>query len=143
MKLREVAVVGIGGTKFGRQTDRSIRDIAVEACLKAIKDANVHPKEIQVACAGNCAQWEWGQGLFITQIALRELGITQVPMLRVENGCATGSTGRAAPRDDASYHAAARDGAHNNTLTACHGSDPRVAAACGFRRAREHHRLVD
>ena len=49
MKLREVAVVGVGGTKFGRQAERSVRDLAVEASLKAIKDANVNPKEIQVA----------------------------------------------------------------------------------------------
>lgn len=92
MNLREVAVVGIGGTKFGKHTERSIRDLAVEASLKALKDGNVNPKDIQVACGGNLAQWEWGQGLFIAQVALREIGITKIPMLRVENGCATGST---------------------------------------------------
>lgn len=89
--MREVAIIGIGGTKFGKHTDSSIRDIAIEACLKAIRDANIKPKDVQIACAGNCAQWEWGQGLFITQIVLREIGITKIPMLRVENGCATGS----------------------------------------------------
>ena len=89
--MRDVAIIGIGGTKFGKHADRSIRDIAIEACLKAIRDAHVKPQDIQIACAGNLAQWEWGQGLFITQVALREIGITQIPMMRVENGCATGS----------------------------------------------------
>jgi len=89
--MREVAIVGIGGTKFGSHTDRSIRDLGVEACLKAIRDANVKPKDIEIAYAGNFAQWEWGQGLFIGQVVLRELGLTKIPITRVENGCATGS----------------------------------------------------
>lgn len=89
--MREVAVIGIGGTKFGKYIDRSIRDIAIEACLKAIKNATIKPKDIQIAYAGNAVQWEWGQGLCIGQIALRELGITKIPITRVENACATGS----------------------------------------------------
>ena len=89
--MREVAVIGIGGMKFGKYSDRSITDLGVEACLNAIKDANVRPKDIQLAYAGNLAQWEWGQGLFIGQVVLRELGITKIPITRVENGCATGS----------------------------------------------------
>jgi acetyl-CoA acetyltransferase len=88
--MREVAVIGIGCTKFGRDK-RSIRDIGIEACLEAIKDANIRPKDIQCAYAGNLAQWEFGQGLYIGHLVLRELGITKIPITRVENGCATGS----------------------------------------------------
>ncbi len=88
--MRDVAVIGVGGTKFGKDT-RSLRDIGIEACLKAIRDANVRPKDIQCAYAGNLAQWEFGQGLYIGQLVLREIGITKIPVTRVENGCATGS----------------------------------------------------
>lgn len=89
--MRQVAIIGIGGTKFGKHTDKSLSDLGIEACLKAMKDANTKPKDIQLAFAGNLAQWEWGQGLFIGQVVLRELGITKIPITRVENGCATGS----------------------------------------------------
>jgi acetyl-CoA acetyltransferase len=89
--MRQVAIIGIGATKFGKHQDRSITSIGVEACLKAIRDANVKPKDIQVAYAGNAVQWHWGQGLCIGQPVLRELGITKIPITRVENGCATGS----------------------------------------------------
>jgi len=89
--MRNVAIVGIGGTKFGKYTHMSIREIGEEACLKAIRDANIHPKDIQLAYAGNAIQWEWGQGLLIGHDVLRELGITKIPITRVENGCATGS----------------------------------------------------
>jgi acetyl-CoA acetyltransferase len=89
--MRNVAIVGIGGTKFGKYPHLSIREIGEEACLKAIRDANIHPKDIQLAYAGNAIQWEWGQGLLIGHDVLRELGITKIPITRVENGCATGS----------------------------------------------------
>ncbi|MFH1625090.1 MAG: thiolase family protein, partial [Pseudomonadota bacterium] len=80
-----------GSTRCGKHSDRSITDLGVEACLKAITDANMKPKDIELAYAGNLAQWEWGQGLFIGQVVLRELGLTKIPITRVENGCATGS----------------------------------------------------
>ena len=89
--MRDVAIIGIGGTKFGKYPNVSITDLGVEACLKALKDANVKPKDIQLAYAGNFAQWQWGQGLLIGQVVLRELGIIEIPITRVENGCATGS----------------------------------------------------
>ena len=89
--MREVAIVGIGGTRFGKYSDRSIRVLGEEACIKAIRDAGMKPRDIQLAYAGNFAQWEWGQGLLIGHAVLRELGLTQIPITRVENGCATGS----------------------------------------------------
>jgi len=89
--MRDVAIIGIGGTKFGKYPNVSITDLGVQACLKALKDANVKPKDIQLAYAGNLAQWQWGQGLLIGQVVLRELGIIKIPITRVENGCATGS----------------------------------------------------
>lgn len=89
--MRDVAIVGIGGTRFGNYGDRSIRALGEEACIKAIRDAGMKPRDIQLAYAGNFAQWEWGQGLLIGHAVLRELGLTQIPITRVENGCATGS----------------------------------------------------
>ncbi len=89
--MRSVAIVGIGGMRFGRHADRSIRSLGEEACLKAIRDAGMKPRDIQLAYAGNLAQWEWGQGLLIGHDVLRELGLTKIPITRVENGCATGS----------------------------------------------------
>ena len=89
--MRDVAIIGIGGMKFGSYPDKSLSDLGIEVCLKAIKDAGIKPKEIELAYAGNLAQWEWGQGLLIGHLVLRELGITQIPISRVENGCATGS----------------------------------------------------
>lgn len=93
MTLRDVAVVGIGETKFGKHTARSITDIATEACIKAIKDVGISHKQVQVATGAYAAQWDAPRGQYyaLPQIVLREIGITDIPMMRVECGCATGS----------------------------------------------------
>lgn len=93
MTLRDVAIVGIGETKFGKLTGRSITDIAAEACIKAIKDAGIGHKQVQVATGAYACQWDGAKGQYFTlpQIVLRELGITEIPIIRTECGCATGS----------------------------------------------------
>ena len=89
--MRAVAIAGIGGMRFGKYGDRSLRVLGEEVCIKAIRDAGMKPRDIQLAYVGNLAQWEWGQGLLIGHSVLREIGITKIPITRVENGCATGS----------------------------------------------------
>jgi len=89
--VRAVAIAGIGGMRFGTYGDRSLRVLGEEACIKAIRDAGMTPRDIQQAYVGNLAQWEWGQGLLIGHYVLREIGLTKIPITRVENGCATGS----------------------------------------------------
>jgi len=90
--MRDVAVIGISGTKLGKFPEKSIRELAEESCISAIKDAGIKPRDIERIYAGNLAQWQWGQGIVIGQVVARELGITDIPIIRVENGCATGST---------------------------------------------------
>ncbi|WP_228000088.1 thiolase family protein [Nocardia australiensis] len=93
MTLREVVVAGIGETKFGKHMGRAITDIGAEACIKAIKDAGVGHKQVQVATGGYACQWNapLGQYFALPQIVLREIGITDIPVMRTECGCATGS----------------------------------------------------
>lgn len=93
MNLRRVAIVGIGETKYGKHADRSITDLGAEACIKAIQDAGVSHRRIQLATGAHAAQWNSALGQYFTlpQVVLREIGITQIPIMRVECGCATGS----------------------------------------------------
>ncbi len=93
MNLRKVCIVGIGETKFGKHMDRNITDLAAEACVGAIKDAGVDHKKIQVATGAYACQWNGPKGQYFTlpEVILREIGITQIPMFRTENGCSTGS----------------------------------------------------
>lgn len=59
--MRSVAIAGIGGIRFGKYGDRSLRVLGEEACIKAIRDAGMKPRDIQAAYVGNLAQWEIGR----------------------------------------------------------------------------------
>jgi acetyl-CoA acyltransferase len=89
----EVFVVGVGMTRFGRWPDRSLKSLVAEAVLQALKDANCRAADIEAAFFSNTTQSIIeGQHLIRGQIALREIGIESIPIVNVENACASGST---------------------------------------------------
>ena len=51
--MREVAIIGVGVTKFGELWNNSFRSIGIEAGLKAIADANLAGNEIDGMVLGN------------------------------------------------------------------------------------------
>jgi len=87
--MRDVAIIGTGMTKFGELWDKSLRDIFVEAALKAIDNSGV--KKIDSMYIGN-----FSGGLFVGQEHLASLlpdylGVTPIPTTRVESACASGA----------------------------------------------------
>ncbi|ENO12363.1 hypothetical protein MBGDC06_00677 [Thermoplasmatales archaeon SCGC AB-539-C06] len=51
--MRDVAVFGVGLTKFGEMWDKSFRQLIAEAGSKAILDANIGGKEIDAMYIGS------------------------------------------------------------------------------------------
>lgn len=91
--MREVCVIGVGMTKFGKFPEKGVLEFGIEACYKAIKDANINPKLIQVAYAGHARTGQLqGRECGIGQSVLWELGITGIPISSVGNFCSSGST---------------------------------------------------
>jgi acetyl-CoA acyltransferase len=85
--MREVAVIGVGMTKFGRFPESTVHDLGREAILDALKDAGMDIKQVQVIYAGSQYQpYQLGQFL------LKQVGMTMIPAVNVINACATGST---------------------------------------------------
>ena len=86
--MGDVAIIGIGMTRFGELWEQSLRDLFVEAALEAIDDAGVdHIDAMVVGCMSS--------GLFtgqehISSLLADYLGITPVPAVRVESACASG-----------------------------------------------------
>lgn len=89
--MREVAVIGVGMTLFGRHTDKTIRELGEEALWATLQDAGVKPRDIQVAYVGNALGRLSGQEMIAGQMLLREVGITSIPITRVEDACASAS----------------------------------------------------
>ena len=86
--MRDVAVIGIGMTKFGELWNKNLRELFVEAALKAIKDAGVdHIDSMYVGCmtSGLFAQQE-----HLGALMADYLGQKHVPAYRVESACASG-----------------------------------------------------
>ncbi|MFO8175540.1 MAG: thiolase domain-containing protein [Gemmatimonadota bacterium] len=86
--MREVAIVGVGMTKFGELWDMSIRDLFVDAALGAMEDAGADT--LDSIYVGNMSA-----GLFVGQEHLGPLmadylGMRGVPATRVESACASG-----------------------------------------------------
>lgn len=90
--MNKVYVAGVGMTPFGKHPQQSLRDLGRDACRKAIKDAGITPQEIEAGYCGNALgpvlQGETGVG----QNIFWEVGINKVPIVNVENACASGST---------------------------------------------------
>ncbi|MFC2103041.1 thiolase domain-containing protein [Bacteroidota bacterium] len=86
--MKEVAVIGFGMTQFGELWNKSIKDIFVEAALKAIDNAGVdHIDSMYVGAMSG--------GLFVGQehlgaVMADYLGMAPIPATRVESACASG-----------------------------------------------------
>jgi acetyl-CoA acetyltransferase len=91
--MREVVVLGVGMHPFGRFLDKSLSDLAKVAIWDALKDANVPAKDIQIAYLGNSiGGLITGQEGIRAQTILGSCGFGGIPMVNVENACASAST---------------------------------------------------
>jgi benzoylsuccinyl-CoA thiolase BbsB subunit len=85
--MRDVAIIGIGQSDFGKFPEKSISDLGCQAVTEAINDAGIKKKDISVAYTAR---------IFLDQVTgqtiLKNVGITNIEMINVENACASGAT---------------------------------------------------
>jgi acetyl-CoA acetyltransferase len=88
-----VYVVGAGQSHYGKFYDRNTKSLVQEAVTQALGQAGVQATDIQAAWVGSAAQGILtGQEMIRGQVALRPVGIDGVPIVNVENACASAST---------------------------------------------------
>jgi len=86
-------VAGVGMTRFGKQMDKTLKGLAGEAIRLALADAGMDKSALQAAWMGNAAAGVvTGQEMIRGQVALRDMGIGRIPVVNVENACASSST---------------------------------------------------
>ncbi len=91
--MQQAYICGVGMTPFARYPQRSLKDLAREAVAAALADAGVAAADLQAAyCANSMAGLVTGQESIRGQVALNAMGITGIPVVNVENACASGST---------------------------------------------------
>lgn len=86
----EIAIIGMGKTKFGDNFEKSYFDMVVEAAHGALEDAGLDALDIPAAWLGTCYAYAYTtEGNAGTSLA-EPLGLYDLPVTRVANYCATG-----------------------------------------------------
>ena len=85
--MREVAIIGVGSTVFGKFPERLPYELGAEAAWASVQDAGITPKNLQFAYCANL----YG-GMVIGQAVLGEVGATSIEITNIENACAGGAT---------------------------------------------------
>ncbi|MEM0090000.1 MAG: thiolase domain-containing protein [Nitrososphaerota archaeon] len=87
--MRDVAVVGIGMTKFGERWDKQLRDLFVEAANEALKDASMGKDEVQALFVGNFSAGSFVGQEHVAPLLADYLSLKSKPAFRIENACAS------------------------------------------------------
>jgi acetyl-CoA acyltransferase len=91
--MRETYILGVAMTRFGKLLERSLKDLAYEPVWDVIETAKISPRDIGIAFVGNAyGGLITGQESMRGQIMMREVGLSGIPIINVENACASGST---------------------------------------------------
>lgn len=90
--MRDVYIVGAGETKYGELWERSLRELAVEAGLKAIENAGIYSRDVEILYGSNSlAGTINGQeniGSLISDFA--GIAHNNIPAVRIEASSASG-----------------------------------------------------
>ena len=85
--MRDVYIIGVGQSRFGKFTDKTPQDLGREAVKEALQDSGVNPKSLQVGYA--CRQVD---GITTAQGIYKGFGMADIEMMNTENACAGGSS---------------------------------------------------
>lgn len=86
-------VAGVGMVPFGKHLDKTLKSLAGQAIELALNDAGLDKRQLQAAWMGNAAAGVvTGQEMIRGQVVLRSMGIGRIPVVNVENACASSST---------------------------------------------------
>jgi acetyl-CoA acetyltransferase len=84
---------GVGMTRFMKYPDKGLKELGAEAVQQAVDDAGIELGDLQAAYVGNCAAGlVTGQESVRGQVILHKMDVGKIPIINVENACASGST---------------------------------------------------
>lgn len=86
--MREVAIIGVGMTKFGELWEQSLRDMFAEAALKAMENAKV--EKIDALYVGAMSSGLYAYQEHLGSLMADYIGQIGVPAVRVESACSSG-----------------------------------------------------
>jgi acetyl-CoA acetyltransferase len=86
-------IAGVGMTHFGKHMELGLKALGAKAVELALEDAGIAADKLEVAYVGNAAAGLiTGQESIRGEVILRGMGIGRIPVINVENACASAST---------------------------------------------------
>jgi acetyl-CoA C-acetyltransferase len=86
-----VAIIGVGHSKFGKRSDASLRELAFEAYIDAMNDAEVEPSKIDASVV--CSATHYDKQRSPAGVVAEYLGLNPEPTFNVEAACASSAVG--------------------------------------------------
>ena len=88
--MRDVVIVGVGSTPFGRHAGTPIEQLAVSAAAQALLDAGIDRERIGALYLGNFISGPLNGKEVLAGIVADQLGLPNIPCTKVEGACASG-----------------------------------------------------
>lgn len=88
--MRDVSIIGVGQTPVREHWDMSLRELAVQALLEALKDA--HTQEVDAIFVGNMLSGELTRQEHLGALIADQLGMNGVAAMKVEAACGAGGS---------------------------------------------------
>ncbi|TFF84109.1 MAG: acetyl-CoA acetyltransferase [Promethearchaeota archaeon] len=90
--MREVAIIGVGHTKFGVLKEKNLLDLLSEASLQALEDSNTAQNEFDSVYVGAMCPGEFNNLLGISSALVDKISLLPAASDRIENGPASGGS---------------------------------------------------
>lgn len=88
--MRRVAVIGVGLTKFGEHWEKSIKELAAEAGIRALEDAGITGKDVEAIYGASMSSGRFANQEHLGALIADHCGLLPKPAVRVEAACASG-----------------------------------------------------
>jgi acetyl-CoA acyltransferase len=93
MTIRDVAIVGVGMTKFGKHAETPLKTLGKDAITLALNDAGLEIADVEMTFVANAmAAVVTGQVSAVGQGILRASGFSGIPVFNIDNACAGSSS---------------------------------------------------
>ncbi len=90
--MREVAIIGVGLTRFGERWEHGMRELIAEAGVRALSDANIGSKDVDIVYGSTMASGAFAGQEHMAALLADQMGFKNIPAVRIENACASGGS---------------------------------------------------
>ncbi len=87
MQKRDVAILGVGQTKFGKHPEKTLAELFAEAFFEAFESSNIELKDIEAIYFGNFVGEITDGSANLGGFIADEVGLAGVPAIRIESAC--------------------------------------------------------